>query len=63
METSASQSSEGFAFDLAKPDRSYAASIARCDHPDLECGDRCPQCDKGRVYDSPPKFRLPDLDP
>ena len=31
------------------------APIARCDHPDLESGDRCPQCDKGRVYDSPPK--------
>ena len=31
------------------------ASIVECDHPDLEPGDRCPQCDKGRVYDSPPK--------
>lgn len=31
------------------------APIVECDHPDLESGDRCPQCDKGRVYDSPPK--------
>ena len=31
------------------------APIVECDHPDLEPGDRCPQCDKGRVYDSPPK--------
>ena len=32
------------------------APIVECDHPDLESGDRCPQCDKGRVYDSPPKL-------
>ena len=31
------------------------APIVECDHPDLEPGDRCPQCDKGRVYDSPPR--------
>jgi transposase len=31
------------------------APIVQCDHPDLESGDRCPQCDKGRVYDSPPR--------
>ena len=29
------------------------APIVECDHPELESGDRCPQCDKGRVYDSP----------
>jgi transposase len=31
------------------------APIVECDHPELESGDRCPQCDKGKVYDSPPK--------
>lgn len=31
------------------------APIVQCDHADLESGDRCPQCDKGRVYDSPPR--------
>ena len=31
------------------------APIVVCDHPDLVSGDRCPQCDQGRVYDSPPK--------
>jgi transposase len=31
------------------------APIVQCDHHDLESGDRCPQCDKGRVYDSPPR--------
>jgi len=31
------------------------APIVECDHPDLESGDRCPECDKGKVYDSPPK--------
>ena len=31
------------------------APIVECEHPELESGDRCPQCDKGRVYDSPPK--------
>ena len=31
------------------------APIVECDHPELKSGDRCPQCDKGRVYDSPPK--------
>lgn len=32
-----------------------AAPIVQCEHPDLQSGDRCPQCDKGKVYDSPPK--------
>ncbi len=31
------------------------APIVQCDHPDLDSGERCPQCDKGRVYDSPPR--------
>ena len=31
------------------------APIVQCDHLELESGDRCPQCDKGRVYDSPPR--------
>ena len=31
------------------------APIVQCDHPDFESGDRCPQCDKGRVYESPPR--------
>src|SRR5947199_5246009 len=31
------------------------APIVECDHPDLKPGDRCPQCDNGKVYDSPPK--------
>ena len=31
------------------------APIVQCVSPDLESGDSCPQCDKGRVYDSPPK--------
>ena len=31
------------------------APIVECDHPELEPGDRCPECDKGKVYDSPPK--------
>ena len=31
------------------------ASIVECVSPDLEPGDRCPECDKGKVYDSPPK--------
>jgi transposase len=31
------------------------APIVECDHPDLQPGDRCPDCDRGRVYDSPPK--------
>ena len=31
------------------------APIVECEHPELEPGDRCPQCDKGKVYDSPPK--------
>lgn len=30
------------------------APIVQCDHTELASGDRCPQCDKGRVYDSPP---------
>jgi transposase len=31
------------------------APIVECDHTELESGDRCPQCDKGRVYESPPR--------
>jgi transposase len=31
------------------------APIVECEHRELESGDRCPQCDKGRVYDSPPR--------
>lgn len=31
------------------------APIVECEHSELESGDRCPECDKGRVYDSPPK--------
>jgi len=31
------------------------APIVQCEHPELESGERCPQCDKGRVYDSPPR--------
>lgn len=31
------------------------APIVQCDHAELASGDRCPQCDKGRVYDSPPR--------
>jgi len=36
--------------------RAYGgAPIVECEHGQLESGDRCPQCDKGRVYDSPPR--------
>jgi transposase len=31
------------------------APVVECDHADLKPGDRCPECDKGKVYDSPPK--------
>ena len=31
------------------------APIVECVSPDLEPGDRCPECNKGKVYDSPPK--------
>jgi transposase len=31
------------------------APIVECDHHDLHPGDRCPQCDTGKVYDSPPR--------
>lgn len=31
------------------------APIVECEHPELKSGDRCPECDKGKVYDSPPK--------
>ena len=31
------------------------APIVQCEHDELASGDRCPQCDKGRVYDSPPR--------
>jgi transposase len=36
--------------------QAYSGSpTVECKHHDLKPGDRCPQCDKGRVYDSPPK--------
>jgi transposase len=31
------------------------APIVECEHTELKSGDRCPQCGKGRLYDSPPK--------
>jgi len=31
------------------------APIVECEHSELESGDRCPQCNQGRVYDSPAK--------
>jgi transposase len=31
------------------------APIVECEHRELQSGDRCPRCDKGRVYDSPPR--------
>ena len=31
------------------------APIVECEHTELESGDRCPSCDKGKVYDSPPR--------
>ena len=31
------------------------APIVECEHTELEPGDRCPECDKGKVYDSAPK--------
>jgi len=31
------------------------APIVECEHTELESGDRCPACEKGRVYDSPPR--------
>ena len=31
------------------------APIVERDHPELASGERCPECDKGRVYNSPPK--------
>ena len=31
------------------------APIVECEHSELESGDRCPQCNQGKVYDSPPK--------
>ena len=31
------------------------APIVECEHTELESGDRCPQCNQGKVYDSPPK--------
>ena len=31
------------------------APIVECEHVELKSGDPCPQCDKGRVYDSPPR--------
>ena len=31
------------------------APIVECEHTELDSGDRCPSCEKGRVYDSPPR--------
>ena len=31
------------------------APIVECEHPELQPGDPCPQCDTGKVYDSPPR--------
>lgn len=31
------------------------APIVECEHTELESGDRCPNCEKGKVYDSPPR--------
>jgi hypothetical protein len=31
------------------------ATVVDCDLPDLASGERCPQCETGRVYDSPPR--------
>ena len=31
------------------------AAIVECNHTELESGQRCPKCEKGRVYDSPPQ--------
>lgn len=31
------------------------ASTVECNHTELESGDRCPKCEKGRVYESPPQ--------
>lgn len=31
------------------------APIVECEHTELESGERCPSCEKGRVYDSPPR--------
>jgi len=30
-------------------------AIVECEHAELQSGDPCPQCETGRVYDSPPK--------
>jgi transposase len=32
------------------------AATVECNHSELQPGDRCPNCEKGRVYDSPPKL-------
>lgn len=31
------------------------ADIVDCEHPDLHPGDPCPQCETGKVYESPPR--------
>ena len=31
------------------------ATTVECNHTELESGDHCPKCEKGRVYDSPPQ--------
>ena len=36
--------------------RAYSgAPIVECEHTELESGDRCPSCEQGKVYDSPPR--------
>jgi transposase len=31
------------------------APVVECEHPDMQAGQHCPQCGRGRVYESPPK--------
>ena len=31
------------------------APVVHCGHPELASGERCPQCNKGKLYDCPPK--------
>jgi uncharacterized protein YmfQ (DUF2313 family) len=36
--------------------RAYeSASVVALDNPDLQPGDPCPECERGKVYDSPPR--------
>ena len=62
---SASDLSEVVSIPVPRPPRSghgrnaaqaySGAPIVQCDHPKLQSGELCPQCGKGRVYDSPPR--------